>query len=312
VDFAAEPGRWAWIRASDSETELRVLEKGAERVVAKGRGWTRVALAGDTAWVLESRGGRGALLRVALAGGQPEREASDLGSPLDVLAHGDRVYWTEAVPAVDAGFLFVPSVGPRTRLKVREASGTIRTLGEWPGLAPAARSPVTDNLLGVARNLAPGPGSEDLLGVAREAVYVRQRRLVSTEFLRVPLAAGEPLRVASEPGDQNGVVAGEYLYWTAPSEEAENFDMISCVRRAGPDGVTETVTDWLDGPGVLGLLDGAPHFISDWLYRLPDRLAPSPIAGRVLAYPAATDGKNVVSLGGEGPPTIANVETGGL
>src|SRR5205814_2039496 len=101
-----------------------------------------------------------------------------------------------------------------------------------------------------ARAAAPfAPG--DVVGTASDAVYLRIRRMTSTELLRVPLAGGGFARVATEIGSQQATLAGDRLYWMAPSEEAAPNADRRCVRTLAAGGAPQTVTDWLSKDGTL-------------------------------------------------------------
>jgi hypothetical protein len=289
IAFASDGGAWVWLKQAGGEVELYRGGAGSPRsLVARGQDWREVALLESAAWLLQRPEGasRGALLRADLAGGSaPAPVLGDLDNPTGLRASGGRLFWIETgVPALP-GLPFLPAAGPMARLRCREASGQVRSLAEWSA--------------GTA-----GPG--DVTGLAGDAAYVRVRRPVSTEFLRVPLAGGLPTRVCSETGGQQALLWRDGFYWSAISDEAPGVPLI-CVRRVpvGRGAAPETVCDWLPPRGtLLGLRDGL-YFVSNSLYRLPGRLAPPQELRPAPDGPAATDGSVVVLLGErEGPEVV--------
>src|SRR5205085_3032398 len=105
-----------------------------------GRNWADLAVDGDTAWLLEREGVKGALLRVSLSPGMaPMVERPGLDRPSGLWAGGGRVCWVEMPPPASPGLEFVPPAGSIARFFLREASGQVRSLAEWPARAGPGR-----------------------------------------------------------------------------------------------------------------------------------------------------------------------------
>jgi len=257
-------------------------------VVARGAGWTDLALSGGDCFILSR--GQGTLLRVPLqAGASPVVAASGLAQPNGLFAAGDTLYWLETATAPGSVLAFVPTAGPMLRLRMRDGAGAIRTISDWPG----------------ARGLATLPGS-DIVGATPTEVYARVIRPASTEFVRFRLPSGEAERVAIESGSQHAVVREGQLYWTAPSDEAASDAAVAQVRRPAEDGGVETVAEWLPAPGVLLARPDGTWYASSQLYRLPRKLGPAEIRGSFRARRVATDGARVILLDGPTPQAYVN------
>jgi len=285
--FAGQRGRWVWLRGTGPEIALVTGGPGlSPSLRGKAPGWVEVAMEGNQAWLLQSRGGAGALLRVPQeAGAAPEPAVTGLRHPSGLLAAEGRVFWIEHDGPPFPGLTYIPAAGPTGRLMCRESGGQVREIGRWP-----------------AGVLQPQPG--DLVGTAGGAVYVRSRRATSTDFLRVPLDGGPVRRFAGEEGWQRAVLAGSRIYWTAASEEASNYETTVCVRRMEGDRPV-TVTDWLSLTGSFFVVGGAPYYSTQGgVFRIPDRLGPARFV-RPLSFPfAASDGTTVVGLLGAEPPVV--------
>lgn len=289
--FAADGDRWAWLKRAGTSVELLAGGPGGARTsIAKGRGWTEVALEGESAWLLRKEGTRGALLKIQLApGGREETVLDSLLSPGALRAHAGRVYWLEMPPS-QPRFAFVPTAGSITRLKCREASGETRELGAWPGGGPD------------------GPAAGDLIGFTSDAAFVRIRRLTSTELVRLPLAGGAPARVAAENGTPSAVIHAGSLYWTAPSPEAMPESLLECVRRlplTGESGTAPVVADWLPPVGTLISVGDSVYDLAEGLYRIPARPGAAAFLRRAHSGRAASDGSHAVLLDeGEDPAAV--------
>jgi hypothetical protein len=217
--------------------------------------------------------------------------ASGLSSPGGLCAAENALYWLESSGSRPGALAYVPTAGPSLRLRARDGAGQIRTVGQWP----AAAGP--DAL----------PESGDIVGVRAGEACVRVRRPVSTEFVRFRLPSGEAERVAFEPGRQQGLLYRERLYWTAPSDESAS-DAVSQVRRQADTGETETAAEWLPPGGALLALRGRAWYASLQLYRLPLKLAPAEIHGRLPFGRVRSDGARVVVLDGPGAPSAFPME----
>lgn len=288
IQLAASGGHWAWLKHAGEEVELLRGGPGANpTVVGRGLGWTEVAQDGENIWVIHRTGDSGELLQ-SRAGAAPASVLQKLSRPGGLFAAEGRVFWLESVPPADPRMAFIASGDSLSRLRVREASGADRTLGEWPG------------------GLEGAPG--DVLGVLNGAVYVRLRRFASTEFLRVPLSGGETERIAAEEDRQEGLIANGSLYWTAPTEEANQPHGLRCVRRTQATGEPETVTDWLPGLGVLAAGTSGPCYLANGpnpdLYQLPSHLDTATVIRRVSGR-AVLDGSQLILLDGPSAPAVA-------
>jgi hypothetical protein len=260
--------------------------------VAKGRGWTELALDGDTAWLLAREGSKGSLLRTALSpGSAPSVERPGLEQPVGLWAGGGRLAWVEMQPAVSPGLEFVPSTGAVARVFLRETSGQTRPVGEWPvGEAPAKQAPAS------------------VLGFLGPDLCLQVTRLVTTEFVRFPLAGGAPTRLAAEAGARQGLIREGVLYWTAPSEEATPTSSLACLRRL-QDGKPVLQSEWLVPGGQLASIpEGLFYGVPAGLYRLPAGAElPEPVA--YLAPGALTsDGRSLVLRPVTGAPVLVSTK----
>ena len=285
-DFDGRDGKWAWLTTTgNGQADAWWGDGGGTSGrIGSGQGWKEIARDDWTFWVLASGAKNGALVKVGKqATPQPVEVERGLAQPGGLWVEGGKVYWIETRNAVPGGWSFVPSTGPTSRLRVREGENPPRDLAEWPG-APA------------------GPG--DILGIAGDSIYVRVRRTLATEFLKVPLAGGTPALLGTEGGEQQGVLQNGKLWWTAQSEEAMPTSDERCVR--GENGAT--VTDWLPGRGHLMVLNGELRYAFNVMYRIPTGSgkpqAPEYL-GKVPGGNMADDGRNAVWLSGVGQPTIA-------
>jgi len=300
IAFSGTPDGWAWLKGGAGDTALYTGGPGkAPVLVANGRGWQEVAVDGTQLWVLRGDGERGALLQLSsVPGSSPKEVLDNLQRPGGLFAQGGRLYWLEVRSGLEPGLAFLPAAGPIAQLRCREASGEVRTVGEYPA----------GEIGGRGEKAGAGPG--DIVGAMPGAVVVRLRRLVTTEFLRFPLPAGPPSRIAGEPDLQDGALSGNELYWTAPSEEATPDAALRCARHArvdAPGAVPATITDWLPGSGTLLALDGAAYYAASsdmGLYRLPHALAPAEFVREVRGG-STSDGQSVVLLqAGEAPVAV--------
>src|SRR5438105_4899970 len=83
---------------------------------------------------------------------------------------GGRVCWAELPPPASPGLEFVPPAGSVARIFLREASGRVRTVGEWPA----------------GPGLGQGPGKPlpvRALGLLGPDLCLQVNRVVTTEFL---------------------------------------------------------------------------------------------------------------------------------
>jgi hypothetical protein len=244
-----------------------------------------VVLEGNAAWILQRRANKGALLRVEIGANRSvDVVKGDLHDPGGLQVQNGRVYWLERTQPVGFGPGYLPASGPTLRLTRREASGVVSALGAWPG------GPDADC----------APGAEDVIGELEGAVWVRVRRLSSTEFVRFPLAGGAPELAFGEPGAQHGVIWKSQLHWTAPSAEAPSAGLVS-VRRL-ESGTPVGISDWLPGDGQLLTAEGRLYYAAGQLYRLPPRLAQAEPLRAIPAGQVGTDGVGLVLLTDVGGP----------
>lgn len=287
MQFVAFGGKWAWLKHAGDEVELfRGGPDAAPKSLGKGAGWSEICLSGDELWLLNRSGSQAELLHSA-GGAPPVSTLKGLPGAGGLYAAEGRLFWLESTPPAPMSATFVPAADATDRLRVREASGQVRTLAEWPG------------------GQAGQPG--DVMGVAGGQVYFRLRRAASTEFLRVPLSGGDWERVAVANGDQQGLLMDGTLYWTAPTEESNRIDTLRCVRRLTASGATETLTDWLPGSGELQPGPRAPYYLAHGfdsaLYQLPEHLDQSTLV-RAAPARAALDGDRLIDLESPSAPTI--------
>jgi hypothetical protein len=288
ADFSASNGHWLWLKRVGDAVEL-VRGGPGERptAVARGRDWVEVGQNAGGIWMLSRTGDKGELLHTT-GSAAPASAVSDLSRPAGLLAVEGRVFWMESVPSPEKDESFIAAASATCRLKVREASGQVRTLDEWPTGHDA--------------------GQGDVVGVSGDSVIVRLHRPYSTEFLRVPLGGGPSVRIAAEEGWQKAQIIKDSLYWTAPSEEANQRAGICCVRRGRGAAEPETISDWLPMYGILhasgARLYYLPNGMDHNLYQVPDRLE-LPIRLRSLPGPATMDGDQPVLLTGPNAPALA-------
>jgi hypothetical protein len=294
--FAATEGQWAWLKETPNGIELYSAAPGAPgTLVARGAGWSEVALLDGAAWILQ-QGGNGsgptaALLRAELRPGSVPAVVAPLaqGSMGGLMAAGGRLYWAEATPPAAPAFGFVPPAGSLLRWRCREPGGEVRLLGEWPGAGatPAGFEPV---------------GAGDLFGATGEALFARARRLTGVDLVRVPLAGGTPARLAAEDGPQQAALqpGGAALYWTAFSEEASPSLFLTCVRRLSLAGSAraepETLTDWLLPAGRLVATGDRLYYVTDEVYEVPRSLGPPTRRSGDLPGPVAGSAGNAVII----------------
>ena len=283
IAFAANGTQWVWLKPSAGEVALYSGGPNARPVeLARGKGWTDVALDGANMWVVQRTGRKGTLLRFGAApGAAPTPELRNLDRPGSLIAAHGTLYWLESVPRPPSAPSFVPLAGGVLRLRTREAGGQVRTISEWPAQQDDARSP------------APG----DIIALDADVAYVRVRRLASTEFLRMPLRAESPTRIAAAGGLQEALFHRGQFYWTAPTEEATTASGLRCVRRLRADSVAETLTDWLPDDGRLLSIQGQPYYAGDALYLLPQNLGVATPVRSSPGHAAATDGASLILLG---------------
>lgn len=271
VDFEGRDGKWAWLTTTGGpQIDAWNGHAAGTGKIASGQGWKEISRDGETVWLLSAD----SLLRVT--GGAATPVDTGLSQPGGLRADEGKVYWIETRDAVPGGWSFVPSTGPVSRLRIREGDSPPRDLAEWPGATA-------------------GPG--DILGFTADAAYVRVRRALSTEFLRVPLAGGAPVRLGTEGGAQEAVLHNGTLWWTAPSEEAMPTATQFCVR--GENGAT--LTDWLPGNGHLMVLNGSLQYAINAMYRIPtgSRTPKAPeYLGKVPGGVIGDDGRTAILLSG--------------
>ena len=289
MQFVASAGKWAWLKRAGEESELfRGGPSTAPNSLGKGKDWSEIALAGDDLWLL-SRSGEHAELLHSMAGAAPVSTLKDLPDAGGLYAADGRLFWLESAPLGPMTGAFVPAADATGRLRVREATGAVRTLAEWPG-GQIGRT-------------------GDVIGVANGQAYVRLRRSASTEFLRVPLAGGEWQRLAAESDTQQGVLIGDTLYWTAPTEESNQIHGTRCVRRLTASGGVETLTDWLTSNGDLHPGPRTPYYITNHiepsLLELPDHLGEARVV-RPAPPQAALDGDQLINLDGPTAPSVVS------
>ncbi len=290
LGFAAQGNDWYWLRRRGADVELmRGGARTAPTTRARGQGWQGLALAGGQVFVFERAGKQANLLRIPSGGGSPTPVVAGRQNPDGLRGLGDQVFWVEWIPEARPDLTFIPLLGPRLRLCVCPAAGNaVRVLGEWPAEATVEKL---------------DPLDPEILGIAGDAVYFRMRRRLATEFYRVPLSGGEPVRVASEAQDVNGILADGRFCWIAPSEEATPASGLRCVRKSGPDGTAVTVCEWLTGKGRLFARGKEIFYSADWLYAIPERLdLPRPLR-KMERGQIAADGDVVIHFDDAGQPT---------
>ncbi len=289
IAFSAADHRWSWLQDRGDTVEL--LERagdGAARSLGSDPHWVDLAADGDDLWVLRRDGGRGTLFGRHESSGPVAEVAPALSSPGGLRAAGGTVYWIESESAPTPVLPYVAALAGAAHLRSLTPGGRPRTLATWWG------------------GTAPGPG--DLIEVDPPFAYVRVRRDASTEFLRIPLAGGDAVRLAAEDGPQEGVASNGAFYWTSDSEEGNRPGILRCVHRLGPDGTRETVTDWLPGAGTLhstgrGLVYLAVR-TNAGEYEVPSHLA-LPRLVRELPGASTLDGAAVILLETPDAPRVA-------
>lgn len=287
MQFVSSAGKWAWLRRSGGEVELFRGGPGvAPQKLGAGTGWSEIALAGDDLWLLNRTGNLAELLH-SMTGGAPVSTLKDLPGAGGLYTAEERLFWVESPPSPSSIIPFTPAAGAASRVRVREASGQVRTVAELSG-AQAGQ-----------------PG--DVIGVSNSQVYVRLRRTASTEFLRVPLAGGDWERLAATNGTQQGLLMNGTLYWTAPTEESNKVATLRCVHRLSASGSPETLTDWLPASGELQPSAGAPYYLASGLesalFQLPEHLDQARFV-RSVPQRAALDGDQVINLDGPSAPNV--------
>lgn len=277
----------------------------APKRLLEGPGLTEVALDGQDVWILRTEpgsAGKGTLLHTTWTApdrdpDRPSEVAANLSRPGGLLASQRRVYWLEAEPAPAPGFPYCAPASAVASLRCREPDGQVRTLASGYPLGAIAEPPA-------ARATAPfAPG--DVVGQAGDAVYLRLRRLASTEFLRAPAGGGDLSRIAMETGSRSAVLAGGRLFWTAPSSEATTSADRVCVRTVSTSGgAPRVVTDWLTDAGTLVAVRDRLYYLgtSYALYRLPSTEGPPEFLRHAFPGPASGDGESVVYLGDDHGP----------
>ncbi len=289
VLFASGGDRWFWTHASGGQETL--FEGGPGRApvsLATGSGWSALAWDGQALWLTQQQRDQGHLCR--LRPGRdvtPEKVVSGLAQPSGLFADNGRLYWLENRAPRAAAFRYIPTEGWTAILRMRDGSGAVRTLAEWPGGGPSGTE----------------LPAQDLLGVTEDYLFCRVRRPASTEFLRIALADGKAERVAVESGSQSAVLYEGTLFWTAPSDEASPATGMRCVRTLGSAGNVVLVGDWLPENGVLLGTPQGVRFASDGWYalrgRAPAERLPGSLSGRVVA-----DQDQLFQVGGTTPVAV--------
>jgi hypothetical protein len=296
-----QPGRWVWLKQTGESTELLTSAGGGTpQVIARGTGWTDVALDGNTAWLLQREGDGGAVLRCPLAAGSsPSVVAGGLESPSGLKAFEGGVFWVETSPLPRNGHPGVPLLGPTARFRVRDSSGQVRTVADWP----VTPGPETRSL---------GSAGPRILAADRGALFASVRRPTTTEFIRVPLSGGSATRLVIESGDQSGTLRDGLFYWTGPSEEAGAGTQLTCVRRFRSDGSAETICDWLDAGGTLVACRRGLLYAHDRLFRVPNDGGVAELISGTLSLRdrVATDGSAVVGIGPHEKPLLVTAGGG--
>jgi hypothetical protein len=287
VRFLSGGAGWVWLRTSPQKSTLyTTASAGSTQVVAAGSAWSDLAADGRTLWIANQ--GEGAILEMQGSPSVTPRPLLEkLSEPGGLAAKNGTLYWAERTSA-STRYPWVPTAGPRLRVSSRGSAGATSVLGEWPAAAGKLF----------------GPGPEDLV-ISSDALYLRVRRPAATEFVRFPLGGGPPQRVAIEPGFQQAVVAGDSLYWSAPSPEVSDTGDVRAVKRWSPGRQAVLLSDWLPGSGRLLALKGAPYWVSSNLYGLPNSPGPAPILRRLGWMAKETDGAAIIDVGNvAGPRTL--------
>lgn len=289
--FAGTRDHWAWVHATGlGETLYEGGPGQAPRALGRGSGWSNLAVDGSQVWLIRQTRRTASLAQVDPSkGGEPKVVVNGLDAPSGLFAQDGKVYWLENRPPGNGGFSFLPSLGSTCVLRVREASGGVRTLAEWPGGG------------GEGPELLP----QDILGKVGDQLYLRIRRPASTELVRVSCESGSAQRVAVERGLQRAVLHRETLCWTAPSAQAEPASEYVCVRSLAASGETRTLADWLPGDGELLPLQRGLLYARDGLYRVSGRDDRGAWAGSLPRERVATDGTRLLLLNGEVPAVHA-------
>lgn len=294
LSFAGANGNWAWLtQVGDKDTLLFVAPAGQEgKEVARGQGWTSVALEGDTTWIAAPKGNAGALLRVG-EGGTPEEAVRCNGKPSGLRVQNDRLYWAERRVATPEAPSFIPTLSDQVVVRVREKDGQVRDLASWP----AGADPKSAIQL------------PEVVAVSESALYLRVPRLYSTEFVEIQLAGGEPKRIAIEAEVQYGALYRGVFHWTARSREATlDVGMRRVSRFNGAEA--EVVAEWLPASGSLVAMEDALYYVAEGVYRIPDKLAMPKRLGRADATRGALDPKGLVLIDPPGgrPPVLFTEE----
>jgi hypothetical protein len=299
LSFSAGEGRWAWLQEKGGQIALFTGGPNAsasER--AHGPNWAEVVQDGDTLWVLQRPEKKpGSLLRIPRSGTAATAEPvlTNLQWPSGLYFSGGQLYWFERSPAVKPALGFVPPAGTQLQLKMRQRSGQVTTLAQWPaGELPVPKFRGSD-------------GCAQILAAEADSFYVRVRRYVGTEFIKLRATQGSGERLAEETGIQQGALYNGTLYWTAPSEEASSSQTPRCVRRIDASGTPVTVAEWVPGNGTLVAVPGAGVlYAADQLYRIPDKLDVARPLRYISERSVATDGKMIVLLPRRGSPSAVS------
>lgn len=284
-DFSSRGAEWAWIVTTGEQSELLSGGPGtAGRTIAKGSGWTDVAVGADGIWLLQSEGSRSRLLLAPKGGGEPREVLASTESSAALFALDEQVFWLELTPAKVAGVSYVPTLGGTLRLRRCDAAGKAGTLAEWPAGGRVDRRGV------------------EIIGSAGGRIYVADFNGIGTEFQSVPLAGGVPVRVAAESDSQHGVLHGGRLVWTAPSEEATPSSRIRRLLTRKDDAEPEVLADWVPAIGnLLSVGDRLYYAGAGSVYRAPGASEPPVFTGRIAFGPVATDGKTLIELSSAAP-----------
>lgn len=257
---------WLQIEAGEASAAGRIFALGegsrsAQAIYSEPRA-VSLALSGDRVLALATDGESGELLSIPRSGGQPKTIASGLSRPAGLCADGGAVYWTETDAARLPHVWHIPLLLPRTVIR----RGSIDGQGDPQALA--AIEAAADGFVG------------SLLGLYGERLYwidvSGATASGSWSAIRsVPSTGGSVELLVRERGFCNGVLEGDTLHWTAPSQDAGNPLHCCSIRRASvPDGPPVTLTDWLTSGGSLCRCGKRLYYVAvDGLWTVPERLS---------------------------------------
>ena len=230
-----EDGNWYWLEGRGA--------KGSRVVRASGSGAAAIVTADQIASFAVGEG------KVAWIAGDSDKWSIGLGSSSgaapavvwtgDRQPHGlciaeHRLYWLAQTPPA------VPDAGPMPPL-----DAGVRRDDRASGRGGAGSRRRVDGAVGPSR----------CSGFRNGQIYLTVSRSGFqdvTAIYSLPIGGGAPHRIATELGQQNGLLSRDgTLYWTGQSREAAQPGQYLCVRRLGANGRTEWLEDWMPPDGRL-------------------------------------------------------------